>query len=645
MADPKNHRNEADAPAAEIPAAEMPAAGVKGDDPDERVFADNGDAVGDVEPQGVPDPDGADEDGRVGDEGEDGERSAPRQPKGPRVEGGRGAVVLGGTVDGFIAATRLAKAGVDVVLIDNAEGLSLPERRRLADGFVQDLEDAPLRRLDTSLVKGLGLGRRGFSYSDRRLATAYVRPDGSIWRSDGDLANLADLALMRAPRAGETPDAASTDDIARREPPSPDAANPGATQPDAKGNEPTVDERRACADFMEKALSAVVALEPLLRGSDVRAADLKADEAATRLIAASLRAALDAGGAVGVFADALAAEATLECQVRPDAPLSAGGLALRLSGSSLGRRTALSFPAGGVRGLMDALRRGAQAAGVDIRTGVTPNRLLIERDRVEGVSMDNGGQIRAPIVVDAGRARTAYLERIGRDLIDVDLGRRFDGPAAAFGVARVAVAIAAPDSAESGNGGVRGGWPKVLDAFDPALRHVVAPAFRALVGAYAGRDVHAAGRGGRDGEDDGAREPAAEILFTHGRIKGSAPAGGLVAIVRIAPFPPPPSGPSGSDVDADVSAWRRHAEAAARRALGRIDPALGAAVVAADADWTPAPEPPARAIALRRAAIHGAGVEGYYFCGPEAQIGIGPGGGAGSAAAEAAAAFYKERRR
>ncbi|MEO1015300.1 MAG: hypothetical protein AAFX08_08965 [Pseudomonadota bacterium] len=556
------------------------------------------------------------------------------RPRGPKIEGGRGAVVVGATVDGLAAAILLAKAGVDVVLVENGLRLAPNEPCAPAPGFAFDLADAPLARLDPNLVKELGLTRRGFSFSDRRLQTVYVLGDGRTCRSDGDFIGIPDLDLRLAEpdpvvegrHPGAAGDASARDGGTERDgdpaDPAPASSGPDGGAGRSPENQDTdnqsmnallVEDRRTCADFMERLVDAAMSAEELLSDSARAKAKAAAAEDALRLLVAPLNDYLWSAGLHPVFRDILAAEAALETRARPDAPMSAGALALKLMGASLGRKGALGFPKDGVRGLSAAMRRAAQAAGVDIRPVGDVDALLIERDRIEGVSFSDGGQIRAPIVVDASPAGDAFLEHVGRSALDIDVGFRWERRPPSYGVLRACVALRAVDGDEV----------KV----DQRPRYAIAPTATDLIAAYSQSPDDWGGEGGL----------AAEAIFVNRRIAAAAPPGAAAISLRCAPVPRPPAN--------DDATWRMCAERAIRHTLLCIDPSLPERIVGMEFDWAPLAEPLAIEAANARRASAGGGVIGHFFCGREAQMGVGINGRAGRRAAARAISFAKELRR
>ncbi|HEX4620305.1 MAG TPA: NAD(P)/FAD-dependent oxidoreductase, partial [Myxococcaceae bacterium] len=66
-----------------------------------------------------------------------------------------------------------------------------------------------------------------------------------------------------------------------------------------------------------------------------------------------------------------------------------------------GKMGAWGFPRGGMGGVTTAMRMAAEAFGAEIRTGAPVRQIQVEDGRVSGVVLDNGDEIRAPVVVTA----------------------------------------------------------------------------------------------------------------------------------------------------------------------------------------------------------------------------------------------------
>jgi phytoene dehydrogenase-like protein len=79
-----------------------------------------------------------------------------------------------------------------------------------------------------------------------------------------------------------------------------------------------------------------------------------------------------------------------------------------------GKMGAWGFPRGGMGGVTTAMRMAAEAFGAEIRTGAPVRRIEVEDGRVGGVVLENGDELRAPVVVTATHPQIAFLEQIER---------------------------------------------------------------------------------------------------------------------------------------------------------------------------------------------------------------------------------------
>lgn len=71
------------------------------------------------------------------------------------------------------------------------------------------------------------------------------------------------------------------------------------------------------------------------------------------------------------------------------------------------------FPEGGMGAVADAMRRAAEGFGAEIRTNAKVARTLVRSERAEGVVLETGDELRAPVVVTSLHPRTAFLEHVG----------------------------------------------------------------------------------------------------------------------------------------------------------------------------------------------------------------------------------------
>ncbi len=494
---------------------------------------------------------------------------APAPKPAGMIEGGLDAIVIGATFDGLAAAALLGKAGLKTVLLAGGDASSEKGPREFAPGYFCADGERLVDGLDPELIASLDLYRCGLAFAARRLETVYYFADSGALLTDGDLYKTRDAVA-----------AMSEDDAP------------------------------AFASFSEAALEAARALRPLFEGGEAPAVS---GALVDRFLHGSIEETLD-----GLFADdhlkeMLAAEAALRSAARPTDPFGFLALLRRWSGEAAGLQAAIAYPEGGAAGVNKAMRRAAQAAKVDFRLAVTATRALVEWDSVAGVETEGGGQIRAPIIVNALPAARAFTDMIGPSLIDIEFQASLSAPPPPLAFARVHIALEGAPGDERTRGNL-------------ARRLVYAPSRLELRRAYA-----AARAGWPEGSAPGPM--IMETIFPSAFEKGLAPEGGCVASALLHPVPYRPS---------PDESWFRMVEEAARATFDRLAPGSAERIVAVDIAPPEPAAPPVLAAWTRARALAGAsGVKGYYFCGPEAQIGSGLIGAAGRRAAQSAIRFSK----
>jgi phytoene dehydrogenase-like protein len=114
----------------------------------------------------------------------------------------------------------------------------------------------------------------------------------------------------------------------------------------------------------------------------------------------------------------IAFDATLGSWLGPRSPNSLILLLDRLAGQVGGQHAALALPAGGVASVASAMAASARVAGVEIRTGASVSRVIVEDDKAAGVVLAGGEEIKAPIVVSAINPKTTFLSLVGHHFLD-----------------------------------------------------------------------------------------------------------------------------------------------------------------------------------------------------------------------------------
>jgi phytoene dehydrogenase-like protein len=86
-------------------------------------------------------------------------------------------------------------------------------------------------------------------------------------------------------------------------------------------------------------------------------------------------------------------------------------------GMALGSRGRWGYARGGQGSVTGAIAAAAREAGVEIRTGVEVARVLVEHDRVAGVVLSGGEEVRAPVVLSNADPKRTFLTLVEpRDL-------------------------------------------------------------------------------------------------------------------------------------------------------------------------------------------------------------------------------------
>ena len=72
------------------------------------------------------------------------------------------------------------------------------------------------------------------------------------------------------------------------------------------------------------------------------------------------------------------------------------------------------FQQGGMGAVSDSIRRSAESFGAEIRTGAKVKKILVRGGRAVGVALENGEELRAPVVVTCIHPKIAFLDLLDR---------------------------------------------------------------------------------------------------------------------------------------------------------------------------------------------------------------------------------------
>jgi len=289
------------------------------------------------------------------------------------------ALVVGGGVEGLVAVSLLAKAGLRAQLL---------ERSAILFGHAGT---ATLNALDPVIVKELRLARHGLKFAVRDLSLTALRHGGVTAVVGRDR-----HATARSLAALSQPDALAYAGFRREL-----FALARAL--------------RLCWWDGRPMAEALVRLKPRQRALFSR---LSMTSAASFLAAAfesdALRAAL--------------AFTAADCGAAPTEAGSALALLWAASQEMSGLQGAVAIPQGGVVGLLRALSEAAQKSGAALRTGATVSRLTVTGGAVTGVELSTGETVAAPLVLTALTRRRTLIDMLPAGEIGLGAARAMARP-------------------------------------------------------------------------------------------------------------------------------------------------------------------------------------------------------------------------
>jgi phytoene dehydrogenase-like protein len=100
------------------------------------------------------------------------------------------------------------------------------------------------------------------------------------------------------------------------------------------------------------------------------------------------------------------------------------------------------FAEGGMGAVADACRRSAEELGATVRTNARVQQVLIKNGEAVGVVLDNGEELRAPVVVTACHPKVTFLKQIDRKELPADFVRDIENWKCRSGVVKINLALA-----------------------------------------------------------------------------------------------------------------------------------------------------------------------------------------------------------
>ena len=106
-----------------------------------------------------------------------------------------------------------------------------------------------------------------------------------------------------------------------------------------------------------------------------------------------------------------------------------------------GQMGSWGYPEGGMGAVSEAIARSARGFGAEIRTRARVSKVLVRNGRVQGVTLDNGDEIHAPLVVTTLHPRTAFLDQIPRHELPDDFVNDIEHWKTRSGVVKINLAL------------------------------------------------------------------------------------------------------------------------------------------------------------------------------------------------------------
>ncbi|CAN1513527.1 COG1233 Phytoene dehydrogenase and related proteins [Mycobacteriaceae bacterium] len=106
-----------------------------------------------------------------------------------------------------------------------------------------------------------------------------------------------------------------------------------------------------------------------------------------------------------------------------------------------GQMGSWGYPEGGMGAVSEAIARSARSFGAEIRTNARVSKMLVRNSHIQGVVLDNGDEIHAPLVITTLHPRTAFLDQIPRHELPADFVNDIEHWKTRSGVVKINLAL------------------------------------------------------------------------------------------------------------------------------------------------------------------------------------------------------------